>query len=99
MVVFLNNQLPACTDTDPDCDDTEHHDSDDTSQPSTSNTRPTSGNVDALRETEPNKQSRLSRTEIDTLIREGGFVNGYHVFTATSVQQCVVEKEHESERD
>ncbi len=68
----LNNQLPACTDTDPDCDDTEHHDSDDTSQPSTSNTRPTSGNVDALRETEPNKQSRLSRTEIDTLIREGG---------------------------
>ncbi len=75
----LNNQLPACTDTDPDCDDTEHHDGDDTSQPSTSNTRPTSGNVDALRETEPNKQSRLSRTEIDTLIREGGFVNGYHV--------------------
>ncbi len=31
----LNNQLPACTDTDPDCDDTEHHDGDDTSQPST----------------------------------------------------------------
>ncbi len=48
----LNNQLPACTDTDPDCDDTEHPDGDDTSQPSTSNTRPTSGNVDALRETD-----------------------------------------------
>ncbi len=75
----LNNQLPACTDTDPDCDDTEHTDGDDTSQPSTSNMRPTSGNVEALRETDPNKQSRLSRTEIDTLIREGGFVNGYHV--------------------
>lgn len=61
----LNSPLAACTEVDPD--NTEHPVGNDTSQPSAS------GNVD------PTTQTRLSRTDLDRLIREGGDVNGYHV--------------------
>lgn len=61
----LNSPPAACTEADPD--NTEHPVGNDTSQPSAS------GNVD------PTTQTRLSRTDVDRLIREGGDVNGYHV--------------------
>ncbi|XP_026137823.1 uncharacterized protein LOC113114924 [Carassius auratus] len=60
----LNNPPAACTEADPD--NTDHPAGNDTPQPSVS------GNVD------PTTQTRLSRTDVDRLIREGGDVNGYH---------------------
>ncbi|XP_067296541.1 uncharacterized protein [Pseudorasbora parva] len=71
----LNNQLPTRTDD----DITEQPVADDNSQSSTGGARPASGNVNALLVTDPAVQTRLSSTDVDTLIREGGFVNGYHV--------------------
>ncbi|XP_026139311.1 uncharacterized protein LOC113115834 isoform X1 [Carassius auratus] len=61
----LNTLPAACTEADPD--NTDHPDGNETPQASTS------GNVD------PTTQTRLSRTDVDRLIREGGDVNGYHV--------------------